>query len=65
MKAIKNPTEVSGYRNALLRDSAALCEFFAWLEIEMRKGTEITEISAAEKLHSFRRLLLIAVNFNI
>lgn len=54
MKATKNPTEVVGYRKALIRDAAALCEFFQWLETEMKIGATITEISAAEKLHQFR-----------
>ncbi|CAL8095305.1 unnamed protein product [Orchesella dallaii] len=54
MKAVKNPTEVDGYRKALIRDAAALCEFFAWLEPEISSGAVVTEISAAEKLVSFR-----------
>ncbi|ODN05305.1 Xaa-Pro aminopeptidase 1 [Orchesella cincta] len=54
MKAIKNPTEVDGYRKALIRDAAALCEFFAWLEPEISSGAVVTEISAAQKLVSFR-----------
>lgn len=55
MKATKNPTEVIGYKNALVRDSAALCEFFVWLEEEVAKSdANVTEISAAEELHSIR-----------
>jgi len=53
MKAIKNAVEVEGMRNAHIRDAAALCSFFAWLEQEVPKG-KVTEISAADKLELFR-----------
>lgn len=54
MKAVKNPVEVQGMINAHIRDGAALCEYFAWLEETLGKGERITEISAAKKLLSFR-----------
>ncbi|XP_035222894.1 xaa-Pro aminopeptidase 1-like, partial [Stegodyphus dumicola] len=53
-KAIKNEEEIACARNAHIKDSTALCEFFAWLTQEISEGN-ITEISAAEKLESFRK----------
>lgn len=55
MKAIKNPTEIAGMRSSHIRDGAALCCFFSWLEQEIQNGTnKITEISAADQLEKFR-----------
>ncbi|XP_076035490.1 aminopeptidase P isoform X2 [Oratosquilla oratoria] len=56
MKAIKNETEIKGLRACHLRDAVALCRFFCWLEGEASKGTQ-TEISAADKLQTFREEL--------
>jgi Xaa-Pro aminopeptidase len=53
-KAIKNPVEIAGQRAAQARDGAALTRFLHWLSIEAPKG-ELTEMSAAAKLHEFRR----------
>ena len=53
-KAIKNPAEIAGHKAAQLRDGAALSRFLRWLSIEAPKG-ELTEMSAAERLHQFRR----------
>ena len=52
-KAIKNETEISGFRNAHIRDGAAMVRFLYWLEQNIGK-TEITEVSAAEKAAEFR-----------
>lgn len=40
--------------NAHIRDAAALCRYFSWLEKEVGKGA-VTEISGAKKLEEFRR----------
>lgn len=56
MKAIKNPTEIKGMESCHLRDAAALCRYFAWLEKEAAKGTQ-TEISGADQLQKFREEL--------
>ncbi len=53
-KACKNPVEQAGHRAAQARDGAAMVRFLHWLSIEGPKG-EVTEISAAEKLHQCRR----------
>jgi Xaa-Pro aminopeptidase len=53
-KAVKNPVEQQGHRNAQARDGAAVSRFLHWLEREGPSGT-VTEMSAAEALHEFRR----------
>jgi Xaa-Pro aminopeptidase len=53
-KAIKNPTEQAGHRAAQARDGAAVSRFLHWLCVEAPKGG-VTEMSAAEALHQFRR----------
>lgn len=55
MKAVKNPTEIKGMRNAHIKDAAALCCYFDWLEKNVDKEN-ITEISGAKKLEEFRAL---------
>lgn len=53
-KATKNGTEQAGHRAAQARDGAALSRFLHWLSVEAPKGG-VTEMSAAEMLHQFRR----------
>lgn len=54
-KAIKNNTELEGMRQCHIRDGAALCEYFAWLEEELVvKRTEIDEVQGADKLEQIR-----------
>ncbi|XP_074312294.1 aminopeptidase P2 [Silene latifolia] len=53
-KALKNPAEIEGMRNSHLRDAAALAQFWAWLEDEIRKGVILTEVEVADKLLEFR-----------
>lgn len=54
-KAIKNKTELEGMRACHVRDGAALCEYFAWLEEElMEKGTKLDEVQGADKLEEIR-----------
>jgi Xaa-Pro aminopeptidase len=52
-KAIKNKTEISGFRKAHIRDGAAMVKFLSWLEKNV-KESEVTEVSAAEKAAAFR-----------
>ncbi|VDN03846.1 unnamed protein product [Thelazia callipaeda] len=56
MKAIKNEAELHGMRNSSLRDSAAIIEYFVWLEEEIACGNEVTEREASEKMDEFRSL---------
>ena len=53
-KAIKNPVEQSGHRAAQARDGAAIARFLNWLSVE-GPGGQLTEITAAERLHELRR----------
>ena len=52
-KACKNSIEVEGMRAAHQRDAVALIRFFCWMEKAQIDGT-LTELSAEEKLSSFR-----------
>ncbi|KAL8828269.1 MAG: hypothetical protein Q9191_002690 [Dirinaria sp. TL-2023a] len=54
-KVIKNKTELDGMRACHVRDGAALCRYFAWLEEELLvKGTKLDEVNGADKLESIR-----------
>jgi Xaa-Pro aminopeptidase len=53
-RATKNRQEQSGHRAAQSRDGAAMVRFLHWLSVTAPAGT-ITEMSAAERLHQFRR----------
>ncbi len=52
-KAVKNKTEIAGFKNAHIRDGAAMVKFLCWLEKNIGT-TDITEVSAAEKAAEFR-----------
>ena len=54
-KAIKNPAEQQGHRDAQARDGAAMVRFLRWITEEAPKGT-IDELTAAAKLREFRGL---------
>jgi len=56
-KAIKNETELEGMRQCHLRDAAALCNYFAWLEAQLKAGAKLSEVDVADKLESCRREL--------
>ncbi len=51
-RAIKNDVEISGTRNAHLRDGVAVCRFLSWLDAQI-PGT-VDEIGAAKQLEQFR-----------
>ena len=53
-KAVKNPAEIAGHRQASARDGAALARFLRWAEATLPGGGE-TELSAAARLEAFRR----------
>ncbi len=53
-KAIKNETEIQGFRNAHVRDGVAMVKFLHWLEKAVPRGG-VTEISAAEQAEKFRQ----------
>jgi Xaa-Pro aminopeptidase len=51
-KAVKNPVEIQGARDAQRRDGAAMVRFLRWLEGTLPGG--LTEIEAAERLEAER-----------
>ncbi len=53
-KAIKNDIELKNIRNSHIKDGVAFTKFMYWLKNNIGK-TEITEISATQKLEDFRR----------
>jgi Xaa-Pro aminopeptidase len=53
MKAVKNGTELDGFRNAMIKDGVALVKFFMWLEKAVAEGV-VTEVTVEEKLREFR-----------
>ena len=55
MKAIKNSVEISGLRNAHIRDGIAMVKFLKWLTDNVSKE-EISELSLVNKLNEFRTM---------
>lgn len=53
MKTIKNPTEIRGFRQAMLHDGIALVKFLRWLKPAVENGGQ-TEISIDRKLTALR-----------
>ena len=53
MKAIKNPTEIAHYREAMLKDGVALLRLFRWLEGELKQRT-VSEVAVGRRLAEFR-----------
>lgn len=54
-KLVKNEVEISGMKNAHVRDAAALCEYLMWLEEQVTSNSSINEITASDKLDSLRK----------
>lgn len=52
-KAIKNPAEQQGHRDAQARDGAAVTRFLRWMFIEAPQGG-VDELTASAKLRAFR-----------
>jgi Xaa-Pro aminopeptidase len=56
LKAIKNTTEIGGFRQAMIKDGIALVRFWKWLEESITiKGTPQNEWTIGEKIAEFRR----------
>lgn len=53
LKAVKNTTELDGFRLACRKDGVALSKFYYWLENRLSQQP-ITELEAAEQLTRFR-----------
>ena len=52
MKTVKNPTEIAGFRSAMLRDGIAMVKFLKWLD--ETDVTQETEISVDRQLTALR-----------
>lgn len=53
-KACKNPVEITGAREAHIRDGVAFCRFLSWLDREGKQG-RLTELDAQAYLEARRR----------
>ena len=53
MKTIKTPTEIAGFKSAMLKDGIAMVKFLKWLRPAVEASGQ-TEISVDQKLTSFR-----------
>ncbi len=53
MKIMKNPTEIAGFRSAMLRDGIAMVKWLKWLLPAVEAGGQ-TEMSLSRKLHELR-----------
>ncbi|GHT43394.1 Xaa-Pro aminopeptidase [Bacteroidia bacterium] len=54
MKAIKNETEIAGFRRAMQRDEVALLKFEAWLRQQLADNQVVTELDVSRKLLELR-----------
>jgi Xaa-Pro aminopeptidase len=54
LKAVKNETEISNVRNAMVRDGVAMVKFINWIKKTI-KSRNITEIEVSDKLEELRR----------
>lgn len=54
LKSVKNETELSGFRNAMIKDGVALVRFFIWLEKALQNDENIEEYTIPAKLIEFR-----------
>ncbi len=55
LKIIKNTTEIKGSKDSHIRDGISICKFLFWLEEEIKKNKEITELTTSKKLYEFRK----------
>lgn len=56
MKAVKNETEIEGFRRAMRRDGVAMVRFYRWLSERMEAGEldSVTELTVDERLTAER-----------
>ncbi|KAF8804633.1 Creatinase/aminopeptidase [Phlegmacium glaucopus] len=54
LKAIKNSTELEGFRQSHIRDGVALARYFSWLEEQLNAGVELNESQGSDQLAKFR-----------
>lgn len=53
MKAVKNPTEIEGSKNALVKDGVAMVQFLYWLQHSWQHGS-LNEVSVGNALPQYR-----------
>lgn len=53
-KSAKNQAEIEGTRLAMIKDGVALTRFWMWLEKNLKGKNQLTELSVADNLRSFR-----------
>lgn len=58
LKAIKNSTEVEGFRQCHIRDGVALARYFAWLEEQLNNGVVLNESQGSDRLEEFRSCVM-------
>ena len=51
-KAVKNPIELSGFKNAHIKDGIALCSFLYWLENNWKNQDELSLVAKLFELRS-------------
>jgi Xaa-Pro aminopeptidase len=54
LKAVKNSTELEGYRRAMIKDGIALTRFRVWLEERLKANDTLDEFSIARQIATFR-----------
>ncbi|KAG5865671.1 hypothetical protein JTB14_008783 [Gonioctena quinquepunctata] len=54
LKAVKNDVEIRGMQTANIRDSAAVCDCFAYIEKRMDAGEKLMELDIVELLNEYR-----------
>ena len=57
VKALKNPVEMEGMRNANIKSCVSLIQYFAWMEDYLKRNPDqedMNEYTAAKKLEEFR-----------
>jgi Xaa-Pro aminopeptidase len=54
LKAVKNETEIAGFKNALKKDGVALIKFYMWLENALSANEKVTELDISRQLKHFR-----------
>ncbi|KAF8119578.1 hypothetical protein EV363DRAFT_1196742, partial [Boletus edulis] len=59
MKAIKNSTEIEGFRQCHIRDGVALARYFAWLEEQLHNGVVLDESQGSDRLEEFRSWVIL------
>ncbi|MDL2322559.1 aminopeptidase P family protein [Bacteroidales bacterium OttesenSCG-928-A17] len=55
LKAVKNETEILGFRNAMRKDGVALVKFLIWLEERLESEQSFRELDVSNMLRHYRK----------